>query len=358
MEAENIERAQFVVMTGHTDEQPLAEIIGRLRVQRKTGRLRVEYDGGPASFFFEDGQLIDAEMGSMRGVEAAYAALSLGGAPFNFNPLVRPPERSIARHEQQFIRDLVEGRAREGRAEIRVAGADASQAIERAQAGAVEQQQQQLAPVPAEMLAPIEERLVAVEGAIVSASRRFSRERLAYAVVIGFLTGLAVIMTLNSLLGPFFSDSAQPAAAVAPAPPARPATAAAPETSAPEQQQSAGGAPVPATAAVIGTRREGGVPSARREHVVQVLVEVRDGRVVDARVWNPRPGAGAYEQVALGMARERRYPDGFTGGERVKIRVVLPDKSETSGVETPPDHSGVRRFSGTSRGRRPVRVNP
>ena len=78
---------------------------------------------------------------------------------------------------------------------------------------------------------------------------------------------------------------------------------------------------MPATAALIGTRRDEGVRAARREYVVQVLVEVKGGRVTDARVWNPRPGAGAYEAVALRMARERRYPEGFTGGERLKISV-------------------------------------
>jgi hypothetical protein len=79
--------------------------------------------------------------------------------------------------------------------------------------------------------------------------------------------------------------------------------------------------PVPAAAAVIGSRRIDGAPASRREYVVEVLVEVKNGVVTDARVWNPRPGAAAYESVAVKMARERRYPAGFTGGERVRIRV-------------------------------------
>jgi hypothetical protein len=54
---------------------------------------------------------------------------------------------------------------------------------------------------------------------------------------------------------------------------------------------------------------------------VQVLVEVKDGAVTSARVWNPRPGAEDYEAVALKMARERRYPEGFSGSERLKIMV-------------------------------------
>ncbi|HEX8499726.1 MAG TPA: DUF4388 domain-containing protein [Pyrinomonadaceae bacterium] len=326
---ENVERTQFVVLTGHLDEQPLPDLIRRLRVQRKSGRLQVEFGDGPGSFFFEDGQMVDAQLGELRGVEALYAALSLGGASFNFNPLVRPPERNIDRQGQQFIRDLVESQRREGPAELRVAGAgtDAHGATPLTMPQHVPRQ---LGPAPEELLAPLEVRLTAVEGAIDTASRRFSRERLAYAVVIGFLVGLSFITTLHMLYGPFFGgrDAARnaeaPAAAAAAAPQPDVAAQPSPPLSAPavaSQEPSAEAPPVPAAAAVVGSRRFDGVPAPRREYVIEVLVEVKAGRVTDARVWNPRPGAASYEAVALGMARERRYPEGFTGGERLKIRV-------------------------------------
>ncbi|HEX8286010.1 MAG TPA: DUF4388 domain-containing protein [Pyrinomonadaceae bacterium] len=332
---ENIERTQFVVLTGHLDDQPLPELVRRLRVQRKSGRLQVEYPEGPGAFFFEDGQMVDAQLGELRGVEALYAALSLGGASFNFNPLVRPPERNIDRQGQQFIRDLVESQRRDAPSELRVAGRASD-----AQGGATlpppQQAPLQLGPAPEELLAPLEERLSAVEGAIGTASRRFSRERLAYAVVIGFLVGLSLITTLNMLYGPFFSvrDAANAAAARAASdeaagkPQGDGASQAAPVNAARNTNATAGVAtenaeppPVPSAAAVVGSRKFEGAPAPRREYVVEVLVEVKAGRVTDARVWNPRPGAGTYEAVALGMARERRYPEGFTGGERLRIRV-------------------------------------
>jgi hypothetical protein len=325
---ENIERTQFVVLTGHTDEQPLPDLIRRLRVQRKSGRLQVEYADGPGSFFFEDGQMVDARLGELRGVEALYAALALAGGSFNFNPLVRPPERNIDRQGQQFIRDLVEAPRRDGLSEIRVTGG--------AQGGGghatlPERAPLQLGPGAEELLAPLEGRLLAVEGAIVSTARRFSRERLAYAVAIGFLVGLSLVTTLHVLYGPFFgprADSAidKPAPSVE-APPAREQTVAAEAPPVPAQNPNANpeatepAPPVPSAAAVVGSRRFDGVPAPRREYLVEVLVEVKGGRVTDARVWNPRPGAAAYESVALRMARERSYPADFTGGERVKIRV-------------------------------------
>lgn len=319
---ENIERTQFVVLTGHTDEQPLPDLIRRLRVQRKSGRLQVEYADGPGSFFFEDGQMVDARLGELRGVEALYAALALEGGSFNFNPLVRPPERNIDRQGQQFIRDLVEAPRREGLAEIRAAGG-----VPAAQNGPTalpERAPLQLGPGAEELLAPLEGRLLAVEGAIAHTARRFSRERLAYAVIIGFLVGLSLVTTLHVLYGPFFGRRAEPAAdkpVVQEQPTVVEATPAQNVNANTNAEAAEAPPPVPSAVAVVGSRRFDGLPAPRREYVVEVLVEVKDGRVTGARVWNPRPGAAPYEAVALRMARDRSYPDSFTGGERVKIRV-------------------------------------
>jgi hypothetical protein len=327
MKVENIERTQFVVLTGHLDEQPLPDLIRRLRVLKKSGRLQVEYADAPGAFFFEDGQLVDAQLGSLRGVEALYSALSLGGASFNFNPLVRPPERSIDRQGQQFIRDLVEAPRREGLAEIRAAGAGLD--APHASSPSLPQGAQLQLPPAAELMAPLEERLTAVEDAIHTTSHRFSRERLIYAVVIGFLAGLSIVTTLGVIYGPFRSKPAAVASATLPetgAPTS--ARAGLPQTSNTNQNAEPTTAeqtqtPVPSTAAVISTRKTGDAPTVRGSYVVQILVEVKEGRVTDARVWNPRPGAGAYESVALKMARERRYPESFSGSERLRI-IVKP----------------------------------
>jgi hypothetical protein len=317
------------------DDQPLPELIRRLRVQRKSGRLQVEYGDGPAAFFFVEGQMVDAQMGSLRGVEALYAALALEGASFNFNPLVRPPERNIDEQGRRFIEDLIEAPRRDGLAEIRAEGRGLDAAPQNFQP---QQNPALRLPSAAELTAPLEERLTAVEGAIASASNRFSRERLVYAVVIGFLVGLSLITTMNVLYGPFFGKHAPAAVAAQPAPLPTAAESAAKATPAADavkesadSSRARGGdesaaeqearPPVPAAAAVVGSRRIEGLAQARREYVVEVLVEVKNGVVTDARVWNPRPGAAAYESVAVKMAKERSYPAGFSGGERVRVRV-------------------------------------
>lgn len=332
---ENVERTQFVVLTGHTDRQSLPDLIRALRVQKKSGRLQVEYRDGPGSFFFEDGQIVDAQLGQLRGVEAVHTALSLEGASFNFNPLVRPPERNIDRQDQQFLLDLIESTRREGLAEIRAANRELVMASDAsAQAGNAHLQ----LPPAAEFVAPLQARLTAVEEAIMSTSFRFSRERLIYAIIIGFLVGLSFITTISIAFGPFRAGQS-PVAPTSPPPVANSVLSGGTDTAAPapiqeqkgiarpntDQNAETGSEPAqrpePSTAALIATRKAEGAPAVRGGYVVQVLVEVKNGRVTDARVWNPRPGVEAYEAVALRMARERRYPETFTGGERLKIMV-------------------------------------
>ncbi|MDT7540107.1 MAG: hypothetical protein QOE33_11 [Acidobacteriota bacterium] len=389
---ENVERTHFVVLTGHLDERPLPDLMRTLRAQRKSGRLQVEYPDSPGSFFFEEGQLVDAQLGSLRGVEALYAALSLRGAAFNFNPLVRPPERSIDRQGQKFVQDLIEVPRREGLSEIRLAGSDARN-VGAAVAPALQPAVPALTPAPqnalvrlepnaaAQLTAPLEARLTAVEAAIAHTSRRFSRERMIYAVVISFLVGLTAITALQAIIDLHRranADATQNAQTIAKPEVTGPtnnvanattgatgvndttdtsATGAANTSSTVKQetakqdqiakQDQRTGAVGPARDSssqiaraskkseraarqsqpgVVASSRDGRSASDRSAassggYVVHVLMEVKNGQVTEARVLNPRAGADAYEALALRMARQRRYPDNFTGGDTWKIKV-------------------------------------
>jgi hypothetical protein len=355
-----------MVLTGHLADQSLPDLIRTLRAQRKSGRLQVEYTDAPGSFFFEDGQLVDAQLGALRGLEALYAALALDGASFNFNPLVRPPERSIDRQQQKFITDLVEMPRRENLAEIKVAGgtfpasATATTAAAAAIAGSQQPAPLQLAPVPAELIAPLEERLTAVEDAINATSRRFSRERLIYAVVISFLVGLTVVTALQALVNlrrPLASTTGATTSSQQSAPASDKAdgdgaarassaatvkkgggTPARPPAGIADSSQAAGASKsgAPATTATLtgaspnttqtatttsGARAKTGGAANAGGYDVRVLLEVKDGQVTNARVLNPRPGAKVYEALALRTARQRRYPKDFTGGDTWKVRV-------------------------------------
>ncbi len=80
---------RFVVLTGHLNNYPLSDLIGILRHQRKSGRLLIEYAKGPATFFFQNGELIDARMNELSGLQAIVVAMAQPEAAFNFNPLIQ-----------------------------------------------------------------------------------------------------------------------------------------------------------------------------------------------------------------------------------------------------------------------------
>lgn len=327
---ENIERTHFMVLTGHLDDQSLPDLIRTLRVQRKSGRLQVEYPDAPGAFFFEDGQMVAAELGTLRDVEALYAALAQRGAAYNFNPLVRPPERSIDKQGQKFIADLIAAPPRAAATEISVV--DDERTIQTMRPPIPAQPAPlQLAPVPAELMAPVVQRLAAVEEAIVNTSQRFSRERLIYTLIISFLVGLILVTVLQVAYGPLLHTPATATSAPRPELPPNTANNAASYT----EPQTANAAPVkPAQADAQPDQTQsahafilndagasgdaGGAPAG---YMVSVRLRVKSGQVLAARVLNSRPGASGYEAVALKLALQRRYPDDFTGNDTLRIVV-------------------------------------
>ncbi len=97
---------RFVVLTGHLSNYPLSDLVGILRHQRKSGRLLIEYPKGPATFFFQNGELIDARMNDLTGLQAICVALAQPEASFNFNPLIQSPRRSIDPSLQRAVSEL------------------------------------------------------------------------------------------------------------------------------------------------------------------------------------------------------------------------------------------------------------
>src|SRR5215213_10327423 len=98
---------RFVVLTGHLSNYPLSDLVGILRHQRKSGRLLIEYPKGPATFFFQNGELIDVRMNDLIGLHAICVALAQPEASFNFNPLIQAPRRSIEPSLQRVVSELL-----------------------------------------------------------------------------------------------------------------------------------------------------------------------------------------------------------------------------------------------------------
>ena len=102
-----MQQNRFVVLTGHLNDYPLADLVGILRHQQKTGRLLIEYPKSPAMFYFQEGELVDAQFESLRGLQAVCVALAQPPSCFNFNPLIRPPRRSIESSQQKVVSELM-----------------------------------------------------------------------------------------------------------------------------------------------------------------------------------------------------------------------------------------------------------
>src|SRR6266496_3777037 len=101
-----MQNSRFVILTGHLGDYPLSDLVGILRHQRKTGRLTIEYPKSPGTFFFHDGELVDAQLNDLTGLQAICVALAQPEAAFNFNPLIQPSRRSIAPSFQRVVSEL------------------------------------------------------------------------------------------------------------------------------------------------------------------------------------------------------------------------------------------------------------
>jgi hypothetical protein len=83
-------------LTGQLSDLSLAELIEFFCNQRKTGRLKVVYSAAPGYFYFKSGELVDAKIGSLSGVDAIYYALTMGSnAAFKFSAAIDPARRTI-----------------------------------------------------------------------------------------------------------------------------------------------------------------------------------------------------------------------------------------------------------------------
>jgi hypothetical protein len=275
----------FVVMTGHLNDYPLSNLIGILRRQRKTGRLLVEYPTAPCSFFFENGDLVDARLNTLNGLQAVFVALAQPNAPFNFNPLIQPPQRSIDGSAQQVLLESL------GCWEEKVINA---------QAGARDEGSS-LQPAPLAQTIPQRQDAALPEAKVIRALPPASPDPKAVLKREVF-TASALILSLLGLLAVVAFTGW----------PTRRETTTAPPTLRVKNTGSVTTSPYEITDSNATT--------------VQVVVQIEDGRVSQAFIARHQPGMEAYEALALRIARARRYPAGMAGREAVSVEINSPLK--------------------------------
>ncbi|HEY6218347.1 MAG TPA: DUF4388 domain-containing protein [Pyrinomonadaceae bacterium] len=286
---------RFVVLTGHLSNYPLPDLVGILRHQRKSGRLLIEYSKGPAMFFFQDGELIDARLNDLTGLQAICVALAQPEASFNFNPLIQSPRRSIEPSLQRAVSELF-GCWDESALQIEATTTPPPEVLA-------------LPPAPPVFVRQRSVLLIAA----------------AVLIIVGLSTVIAVTggFTKNAAAtaASLPQSSTQPAP-VASAPSELPVHKAAPETlakpkrAANERKEEKPNNPEPAVTEPAPQAATEPAPQA-----IRVVMQIENGRVLKASVANPKPGMDSYEAMALRIARQRRYPPTVTGGETVTINV-------------------------------------
>lgn len=284
-----MQNERFVVLTGHLSNYPLSDLVGILRHQRKSGRLLIEYAKGPATFFFHNGELIDARMNELTGLQAICVALAQPEASFNFNPLIQSPRRSIDPSLQRAVAELF-GCWDEAFAQIETTAEPQPEVLALPPAPPVIVRRRSLFLLAAAILIPIGlSTVIAVTGALKNNA-----------------AAEAAVQPSQNQVAPVAAEPEPPKAAVATVnkPNRKEEKRAKPETKSKTERETETGTLVEPTSQSI-----------------KVVMQIENGRVLKASIANPRPGMDSYEALALRIARQRRYPSTANGGQTVTITV-------------------------------------
>lgn len=273
----------FVALTGHLNDYPLADLISILRRQRKTGRLLIEYSMSPCSFFFVDGDLVDAQLNTIGGLQAVLVALSQPNASFNFNPLIQPPRRSINESSQKVILELL-GCWDEKTIDVETAQGNGGSYTSIPSPEIVTP----VVPEP-EALPRAKEVLALPPSSLEQATRRRNRRILIASAIISLLVSLVTVVALARWLIRRDIESALS------------------ETS-------------------KKANPFGGEVTSTNAQTVKVVLRVENGRVSQAYVEEHQAGLEAYEALALRIARGRRYSASASGQETVEVKINTPDR--------------------------------
>ena len=355
-----MQHSRFVVLAGHLNDYPLSDLVGILRHQQKTGRLLIEYPKGPAMFYFNEGELVDAQLDNLSGLQAICVALAQPSASFNFNPLIQPPRRSIENSLQKVVSELL-GCWDENGLEIETI----------APGKALTRPVLLAPPSPTVSDAPeitTDQALVSSSVAKGAPASSNNRPILAMAAAGLMMLGLSTVIAVTGGFGKRVSSASLTASSpsLSGVGSARQSSGELPSTlpkierrndanlhelrkgrevavglvqsSRPESRtpligkdetprSDGSGTPSLAAKAPIPGGNES-EPSEVTPNIdsVKVILQIENGRVVQASIGNHRSGLDAYETLALRIARQRRYSSNVAGQETLTIKVGRSDE--------------------------------
>jgi hypothetical protein len=279
-----MQATSFVVLTGHLDDYPLADLMSILRRQRKSGRLLIEYELSPCSLYFVEGNLVDAQLNKMGGLQAVIVALSQPNASFNFNPLIQPPRRSINESSQKVVFELL------GCSEEKTIDAETQTGNGRAFPSNGSTFTATPVEVDPEPLPQAREVLALPASSVERAHRRRQRQVLIASAIVSLLVSLLTVVALTR----WFI----------------------------KRDISAALSEVVRSDVAGGKKAESARGNAQ---TIKVVVRVENGRVSQAFVEAHSDGLEAYEATALRIARARRYAPTASGEDTVLLKINAPE---------------------------------
>ena len=82
-------------LQGSLTELSLPDVIQLVSVSGKTGSFDIEKEGETGKIYLRDGQIVDAEVGKLRGEHAVYEMAFWSSGSFSFNPGKESAETTI-----------------------------------------------------------------------------------------------------------------------------------------------------------------------------------------------------------------------------------------------------------------------
>jgi hypothetical protein len=331
---------RFVVLTGHLSNYPLSDLIGILRHQRKTGRLLIEYAKGPASLFFESGELVDVRLNELNGLQAICVLLAQPEASFNFNPLIKSSRRTIEPSFQRVVSELfgcwddspLEIESHLSRETIQLS---TNETAERP-AGSLEGIKHERLALPPARFVKVEQRSLLLIAAGVL-------------IIIGISSVIAVTGTFKN---------AEPRTLAANEPSGANAQAGSPTSNQLKSAEATSRGVVSRGSRSVSNQQHrdnksqgnktadlsdstGSETKSKTESstftssakadpgsasgAIKVVMQIENGRVLKASIANHAPGMDSFEALALRVARQRRYPTSKNGAETVTVSVNKPE---------------------------------
>jgi hypothetical protein len=320
---------RFVVLTGHLNNYPLSDLVGILRHQRKSGRLLIEYPKGPATLFFEEGELVDVRLNELNGLQAICVLLAQPEASFNFNPLIKSPHRTIEPEFQRVVSELF-GCWDESAIQIESAPVTRHPALEPAEdlvGTAIQGRTTEPLALPPAPPVVQQSSLFMIAAAVL--------------IIVAISTVIAVTGRLGGATPPTVAQvSGQEASgsitSLSESKPAQSSIKAAGvrnrqlnndrrEGRMTGNRSKENGEPESANATASNDQINQTAKANESVGSIKVIMQIENGRVLKASVANHAPGMDGFEALALRIARQRRYPANKSGAEAVTITVNKPE---------------------------------